>query len=93
MIPRWIRALARTWPVRPFPGPAPSRAAPRTFLGLEAVEDRTLASVSAVERPDPAPTEARTGPVPLPPSPSPTTSLTPDLPRPTSKFRTRARRS
>jgi RNA polymerase sigma factor (sigma-70 family) len=60
MIRRWIRALERTWPVRPFPAPPPVGRRRRTLLRLEAVEDRTLASVTAVEPPElvPAATEA-----------------------------------
>src|SRR4051794_32551119 len=60
MIRRWIRAVARTWPVRPSPAPPPVGRRCRTLLRLEAVEDRTLASAAAVDPPDlvPAATEA-----------------------------------
>jgi RNA polymerase sigma factor (sigma-70 family) len=73
MIRRWIRALARTWPVRPFPAPPAAGRCPRTLLRLEAVEDRTLASVTAVDQPDPVPTpaEARVGSTTPPTKPKP----------------------
>jgi RNA polymerase sigma factor (sigma-70 family) len=52
MFRRWIRALARTGvPGRPFPVPPKAGRHPRTLLRLEAVEDRTLASITAVEPP------------------------------------------
>lgn len=52
MFRRWIRALARTGlPGRPFPVPPKTGRHPRTLLRLEAVEDRTLASITAVEPP------------------------------------------
>src|SRR5690348_7048930 len=52
MLRRWIRALARTGvPGRPFPVPPKTGRPLRTLLRLEAVEDRTLASITAVEPP------------------------------------------
>ena len=54
MIPRWIRAPGTDVARPPIPGPAPTWAAPAdTPSPPGAVEDRTLASVSAVDQPDP----------------------------------------
>lgn len=65
MIRRWLRALTRTGdPGRPHLSPPPSGRRLRTLLRLEAVEDRTLASVSPLDLPTP-PIEAQatvTGP-------------------------------
>ena len=74
MIRRWFRALARTGPlVRPHPLSCPPGRRGRTLLRLEAVEDRTLASVSPAEPPEalPAPDQVQITSVPEAGDPAP----------------------
>src|SRR5947209_5854376 len=79
MFRRWIRALARTGvPGRPFPVSPKVGRHPRTLLRLEAVEDRTLASISAVEPPKfPPAAGAHVGTTSKPATPSSSDDQTP----------------
>src|SRR5687767_15073069 len=74
MIRRWLGALARTGSlVRPTPVSSPAGRRRRTLLRLEAVEDRTLASVTPLEPPEavPAPDQSQVTSVPESSDPAP----------------------
>src|SRR5215212_7008630 len=89
MIRRWFRALARTGSlVRPSPvSPAAGRRG-RTPLRLEAVEDRTLASVVPVEPPKPIPAPEQSQVTSTDESAEPAAAVDPGVPLPTDGWNT-----
>lgn len=77
MFRRWIRVLVRTGvPGRPYAVPPRTGRPLRTQLRLEAVEDRTLASITAVEPPKFL-TTTHVGTTSRPATPTPTDDKTP----------------
>lgn len=89
MIRRWFRAVTRTGSlVRPTPLSSPAGRRGRTLLRLEAVEDRTLASITPVDPPEPVPAPDQSQITSVPESSDPAPVIDQEVPLPTDGWNT-----